>query len=91
MKQERLVLGSAGKRAEGATTLDINPEHNPDVIHDLNKTPLPFEDNQFREIICHHVLNHVHRLQIHYHLDIFVNLLTHCIFPEQNRSWPPLR
>jgi predicted SAM-dependent methyltransferase len=59
LKKEKLVIGSAGKNYEDAVTLDIDPKHRPDVVHDLNKTPLPFEDNQFAEIICHHVLEHL--------------------------------
>ena len=59
MKQERLIIGNAGKRADDAVTLDIDPALKPDVIHDLNITPLPFKDNQFKEITCHHVLEHL--------------------------------
>lgn len=62
MKKEKLILGSAGKKIEGAVTLDINPEHHPDVVHDLNVIPLPFKDNQFKEIVCHHVLEHLNDL-----------------------------
>lgn len=39
-------------------TLDINPAHEPDVVWDLNKLPLPFEDNQFDEVHAVHVLEH---------------------------------
>lgn len=40
------------------TTLDINPEHNPDVIWDLTNIPLPFDDEQFDEIHAYEVLEH---------------------------------
>jgi len=59
---KKLVLGSAGKKHEGVITLDIDPEHKPDVVHDLNATPYPFEDNQFDEISAHHVLEHLNDL-----------------------------
>ena len=59
MEKDKLILGSAGKKSDAAITLDIDPEHKPDVVHDLQKTPLPFSDNQFKEIICHHVLEHL--------------------------------
>ena len=63
MEKVKLILGSAGGgHDENAVTLDINPEHKPDVVHDLNITPLPFKDNQFKEIICHHVLEHLNDL-----------------------------
>ncbi|UCC95566.1 MAG: methyltransferase domain-containing protein [Candidatus Omnitrophota bacterium] len=55
----KLILGSAGKKHPDAVTLDINPIHSPDVLHDLNKTPWPFRDNQFDSIIAHHVVEHL--------------------------------
>lgn len=39
-------------------TLDINPDATPDVIHDLEDLPLPFEDNTFDEIHAYEVLEH---------------------------------
>ena len=41
------------------TTLDNNADHKPDVIHDLNTHPLPFEDNRFDEIHAYEVLEHL--------------------------------
>jgi SAM-dependent methyltransferase len=40
------------------TTLDIDAGVNPDVVHDLNQLPYPFEDNQFDEIHAYEVLEH---------------------------------
>jgi SAM-dependent methyltransferase len=39
-------------------TLDINPDHKPDVVWDLNDTELPFEDDTFDEIHAYEVLEH---------------------------------
>jgi SAM-dependent methyltransferase len=39
-------------------TLDINPDCKPDVIHDLNKLPYPFEADTFAEIHAYEVLEH---------------------------------
>lgn len=62
MIKEKLVLGAAGKKDPHAITLDIDPEHHPDIVHDLHVVPLPFSDNQFKEIVCHHVLEHLNDL-----------------------------
>ena len=50
-----------GDRAEWSelVTLDINPAHEPDVVHDLNDIPLPFPDERFDEIHAYEVLEHV--------------------------------
>ncbi len=40
-------------------TLDINRDHCPDVVWDLNRLPLPFEDNTFDEIHAYEVLEHI--------------------------------
>jgi len=58
----KLILGAAGHANPDAVTLDIDPRHNPDVVWNLNKTPWPFENNQFKEIICHHVIEHLEEL-----------------------------
>lgn len=39
-------------------TLDQNPDHDPQVLWDLEKLPLPFEDDEFDEIHAYHVLEH---------------------------------
>jgi hypothetical protein len=51
----KLVLGHAGKLHSDAITVDIDPAHNPDVVHNLNVFPWPFQDNQFKSIRspCH--------------------------------------
>ena len=49
-----------GGRAEWSalTTLDINADHKPDVVHDLTVLPLPFADDTFDEIHAYEVLEH---------------------------------
>lgn len=52
---------SYGGRAEWSslTTLDHNPDHNPDVVWDLtNPGPLPFDDDSFEECHAYEVLEH---------------------------------
>ena len=59
MKKNKLVIGSAGKSEPDAITLDLDPKHKPDVVHDLQVAPFPFENDQFDSIVAHHVLEHL--------------------------------
>ena len=43
---------------ENLVTLDINPDHKPDVVWDLMNIPLPFFDNLFSELHAYEVLEH---------------------------------
>lgn len=40
-------------------TVDINPNHDPDLLLDLNERPLPFADNEFDCILAYEVLEHI--------------------------------
>lgn len=65
-----LLIGCGNRRVKGVqfsaipaewtalTTLDIDPECRPDVIHDLNRIPLPFADDAFDELHAYEVLEH---------------------------------
>lgn len=56
-RSKRLCDG--GRREwSSLVTLDINSDHNPDVVHDLNVIPLPFGDDSFSEIHAYEVLEH---------------------------------
>ena len=44
---------------ENVTRLDLNPDHKPDVVWDLRVHPLPFKDEEFEEIHCYEVLEHL--------------------------------
>jgi predicted SAM-dependent methyltransferase len=55
-------LARPGRKAwSDLVTLDLDPACKPDVVHDLNQLPYPFEDNQFDEIHACHVLEHCGR------------------------------
>ncbi len=53
----KLHLGCGNKLLDGYVNVDISG--NPDVKHDLNVTPWPFEDNSVDEIKAIHVLEHL--------------------------------
>lgn len=56
------VLGPAGRKTfDNLTTLDIEPSHKPDIVHDLNVCPWPLEDNSFNEVHAYEVLEHLGR------------------------------
>lgn len=44
---------------ENVVRLDNNADHNPDVLWDLTRHPLPFIDNEFDEIHAYEVLEHL--------------------------------
>jgi predicted SAM-dependent methyltransferase len=60
--KNKLYLGATGCGDKDAVTVDIDPALQPEVVHDLNKTPWPFEENSFSEVICHHVIEHLEEL-----------------------------
>lgn len=61
----KLNLG-AGKLdvKEGYVNLDMTAYPKIDVVWDLNKLPLPFEDNQFEEILAYSILEHVNYVSL---------------------------
>lgn len=59
MMHKKLNLGCGTDYKQGWVNLDISPVVGADVVHDLEKLPLPFGDGGFSEIICHDILEHV--------------------------------
>lgn len=55
----KLNLGCGFRTLEGYINLDIVDVPGVDVVWDINKLPLPFEDNSFEEIICDDLLEHI--------------------------------
>ncbi len=58
-KKKILDVGCGQNKFPGAIGIDANPSSHADVIHDLGVFPYPFADNEFEEIICRHVIEHV--------------------------------
>ena len=47
----KLNLGCGSKILEGYTNVDKFDYYKPDIVHDLEITPYPFEENSIDEII----------------------------------------
>jgi predicted SAM-dependent methyltransferase len=54
-----LNLGCGKKHVAGAVNVDITSATNPDLVHDLNRTPWPFPDSSFQEVHAFDVLEHL--------------------------------
>jgi len=54
-----LHLGCGNKKVSGALGIDLNPNSQADIIHDLNKCPWPLESERFERVVCVHVLEHL--------------------------------
>jgi len=55
---KKITFSEISKEWKELVTLDIDEDTNPDVVHDLNAMPYPFEDNTFDEIHAYEVLEH---------------------------------
>jgi len=56
----KLNLGCSSDVKEGYVNIDIcNPWGLDIIVHDLNKTPYPFEDNTFDEVYASHIIEHL--------------------------------
>lgn len=56
---KKLNMGCGKDIREGYINLDSVKLPGIDVIHDLNKLPYPFKDNEFDEVYCFHILEHL--------------------------------
>jgi ubiquinone/menaquinone biosynthesis C-methylase UbiE len=54
-----LDVGCGRNKRPGAIGIDKNPGTDADVIHDLGLFPYPFPDDEFEEVYCYHILEHV--------------------------------
>lgn len=61
VRKKRIKLPEDSAEFQNLITCDINPDVMPDVVHDLNVTPWPFQDDEFDEIHAYEVLEHLGR------------------------------
>lgn len=54
-----LNLGCGHKKVAGAVNLDVTAATSPDVVHNLDTRPWPFEDSTFREVFAFDVIEHL--------------------------------
>lgn len=57
--REKKLAHPSHRSWEGLVRLDFAPTHHPDVLHDLAKLPLPFDDDTFDEVHAYDVMEHV--------------------------------
>jgi len=58
---QKLDLGCGVLKKEGYVSMDWDPAYKPDLVHDLNVLPYPFERNSFDLVEAFHVLEHLDR------------------------------
>jgi ubiquinone/menaquinone biosynthesis C-methylase UbiE len=58
-KKVKINIGSGDTRYEDYVTIDFDPNSNADIILDLEKEKLPFEDSTVEAVIAHHILEHL--------------------------------
>jgi ubiquinone/menaquinone biosynthesis C-methylase UbiE len=54
-----LDIGCGNSKAPGALGVDMHADTQADIVHDLNKYPWPFPDNEFDLVICNDILEHL--------------------------------
>jgi len=54
-----LDLGCGNRKRPGTIGIDINPDTDADIVHNLNQFPYPFKDSEFDEIYADNVIEHL--------------------------------
>ncbi len=54
-----LDLGCGQRKLPGSVGVDFNQDSDADVIHDLNRFPYPFPNDQFDVVHCDGILEHL--------------------------------
>lgn len=56
---KKLNLGSGNNILKGYINADMFKAKGIDIVFDIRKVPYPFKDDEFDEIYCRHILNHI--------------------------------
>jgi SAM-dependent methyltransferase len=56
---KKLNLGCGQYIKQGYINIDAVKLPGVDMVHDLNTYPYPFDDDEFDEVLCHHILEHL--------------------------------
>ena len=59
MKEKKLNLGCGKDIKDGYINVDSVKLPGVDIVHDLNKFPWPFKDDEFDEVYASHILEHL--------------------------------
>jgi len=60
VSQRRVLnLGCGNGYLHEAINLDLTPDTNPDVVHNLNQLPWPFPNSHFSEVLAYDVIEHL--------------------------------
>ena len=54
-----LDLGCGKRKRKGTIGIDISKDTDADIIHDLNKFPYPFSDNEFDYVYADNIIEHL--------------------------------
>ena len=54
-----LDIGCGSAKTPGAVGLDVSPDTDADIVHDLDAFPYPIEDESFDQILLQDVIEHV--------------------------------
>jgi ubiquinone/menaquinone biosynthesis C-methylase UbiE len=55
----KLNIGAGDIKLEGYVTVDYDSNTNPDYVVNLEKDPLPFDNNTVETVVAHHILEHL--------------------------------
>ena len=55
----KINLGAGNARIPGFVNIDYDQNSNPDYALDIEKDPLPFDDNTVECVVAHHILEHL--------------------------------